>query len=227
MDAHPHTPDDGDYRADAWIPVIETAFFDRLRRLLGASATRSWAEPADDLVRRRLDELDAELAHLVANAMDAANVRFTALAAAAFEVLRPVCGDAEAAAIVDDCLNAPLRQQIIEGTTAMLDHAPDPFTALVEASKQRERTSFGPSFTFERPVDDHDTYVLDVRRCLFHEALKATGHPTLQPVLCRFDLNWADAITPDRHHLRFIRPVTYATGPTCRMVFTRQENVPG
>ncbi|MEJ2852305.1 MULTISPECIES: L-2-amino-thiazoline-4-carboxylic acid hydrolase [unclassified Saccharothrix] len=220
-------PDHGDYRADAWMPVIEAAFFDRLLRLLGATATRLWPAPVDDLVRLRLGELEPELAHLITNEMDAANVRFTALAAATFEVLQPVCGDVKATAIVDECLNTPLRADIIEGTTAMLDHAPDPFTTLVEASRLRERTSFGPSFTFQRPVDDHDTYVLDVKRCLFHEALVAAGREHLQPVLCRFDLNWADAIAPERHHLRFIRPVTFATGTTCRMVFTRQENIPG
>ena len=174
----------------------------------------------------RLTTLLADLDHLVVTPMDAANVRFTALAVAAFEVLTPVCGTAKATALVDDCLNSPLRRQIIDGTTAMLDHAPDPFTALVEASKEREETYFGPSFDFEHPIDDQDTYVLNIKRCLFHETLVAAGHPELQPVLCRFDLNWADAIDPDRHHLRFLRPVTFASGSTCRMVFSRQEHLP-
>lgn len=198
-----------------WTPLIERAFFDRL--------PARFAQPA----RQRLAALDAELGHLVGNAMDAANVRFTALAVAAFEVLAPALGDEGAVAIVDDCLNGPLREQIIDGTAAMLDHALDPFTALVAASKERERSYFGPSFTFRRPVDDRHTYVLDVRRCLFHETLAAAGRRELQPVLCRFDLNWADAIDPDRHHLRFVRPVTFASGRVCRMVFTRQEHLDG
>jgi hypothetical protein len=42
--------------------------------------------------------------------------------------------------------------------------------------------------------------------------------------MCRFDLNWVDAIDPDRHHVRFVRPVTYAAGDTCRMCFLRQES---
>jgi hypothetical protein len=65
----------------------------------------------------------------------------------------------------------------------MLDHAPDPFTALVEASKEREETYFGPSFDFERPIDDQDTYVLNIKRCLFHETLVAADHLHHQPVL--------------------------------------------
>jgi hypothetical protein len=213
------------YDPSEWTPLIERAFFDRLVHLLDPADTRSWSEPVEEVVRRRLADRVADLDHLVANPMDAANVRFTALAVAAFEVLAPVCGTAKAAAIVDDCLNRPLRQQVIDGTAAMLDNTTDPFAALVEASKEREQTYFGPSFTFERPVDDQDTYVLDIKRCLFHETLTAAGHPELQPILCRFDLNWADAIDPERHRLRFVRPVTFASGDTCRMVFTRQEHL--
>jgi hypothetical protein len=86
---------------------------------------------------------------------------------------------------------------------------------------------FGPSFEFERPVDDDNGYVLDIVRCLFHELLVATGRSELQPLLCRFDLNWVDAIDPARHRLRFVRPVTFATGKSCRMCFLRTEHLDG
>jgi hypothetical protein len=201
-----------------WTPVIEDAFFARLRQLSGSSAV-------GELVRHRLAALDAQVSPLAANAMDAANARFTALAVAAYDVLEPERGPAEAAAIVDECLNSPLREDVLAGTRGMLDHSDDPFTALVAASKEREESYFGPSFHFERPVDDDDTYVLDVRRCFFHEVLVATARTELQPILCRFDLNWADAIDPARHRLRFVRPVTFASGVTCRMLFTREERL--
>lgn len=176
-------------------------------------------------VRKRLAELDDQLRHLVHNPMDAANIRFTMLAVAAFDVLEPARGPVDATAVVDDCLNSPFRDVVLAGTASLLDHADDPFAALVAAGKEREATYFGPSFTFERPVDDKLTYVVDIVRCLFHEGLVAAGRPQLQAVLCRFDLNWADAIDPDRHHVRFVRPVTYATGESCRMCFLRQENL--
>jgi hypothetical protein len=200
-----------DYDPSDWTPVIERAFFERIG--------------SEDRIRQRLAELEASTRALVRNPMDAANVRFTALAVAAFDVLAPEHGADEAARLVDDALNTPLREQILAGTRAMLDHAPDPLGALVEASKEREASYFGPSFRFERPVDDHDTYVLDIKRCLFHETLVAVGRPELQPILCRFDLNWADAIDPARHRVRFVRPVTFATGATCRMCFVREEHV--
>jgi hypothetical protein len=57
--------------------------------------------------------------------------------------------------------------------------------------------------------------------------LVAAGRPELQPILCRFDLNWVDAIQPPRHHLRFLRPGTFASGATCRTVFPREEHLPG
>lgn len=210
-----------------WTPVIERAFFARLPGHLESSDWQGRLGEIKTLIRARLATLDGDLQHLVRTPMDAANVRVTALAAAAFDVLELACGAGEAAVIVEDCLNQPLRAQILAGTAAMLDYAEDPFTALVDASKDREETYFGPSFTFRRPVDDHDTYVLDITRCPFHEALRAAGRTELQPVLCRFDLNWADAIDPARHHLRFVRPVTFATGDICRMCFTRQEHLPG
>lgn len=219
--------DQPQYDPTDWTPVIERAFFARLLQVLGSSAATAWPQPVDELVRHRLAALDSQIEPLVANAMDAANARFTALAVAAYDVVEPVCGPTKAAAIVEDCLNSPLREDILAGTRGVLDHADDPFTALVAASKQREQSYFGPSFRFERPVDDHDTYVLDVRRCLFHEVLVAAGRGELQPILCRFDLNWADAIEPSRHHLRFVRPVTFASGTTCRMLFTRAEHLPG
>lgn len=65
--------------------------------------------------------------------------------------------------------------------------------------------------------------ILDVRRRLFHDVLVALGRPDLQAILCRFDLNWADAVEPERHGAAFIRPVTYSCGERCRMVFSRVE----
>lgn len=224
----PAQQDQPRYDPTDWTPVIERAFFARLLQLWeSGTAATSWPQPVDELVRHRLAALDQQIEPLVANAMDAANARFTTLAVAAYDVLQPVCGSTEAAAIVEDCLNSPLRENLLAGTRDMLDHAEDPFAALVTASKERERSYFGPSFHFQRPVDDDDTYALDVRRCFFHEVLVATGRGELQPILCRFDLNWADAIEPSRHHLRFVRPVTFATGTTCRMLFTREEHLSG
>ncbi|MBO3738630.1 L-2-amino-thiazoline-4-carboxylic acid hydrolase [Actinoplanes flavus] len=220
-------PDEPQFDPAEWTPIIERAFFVRLLELLDSRAAAVWSRPVDELVRDRLAALDPRIEPLVANPMDAANARFTALAVAAYDVVEPALGPAEAAAIVEDCLNGPLREDILAGTRGMLDHAGDPFGVLVAASKEREQSYFGPSFHFERPVDDHDTYVLDVRRCFFHDVLVATGRGELQPILCRFDLNWADAIDPSRHHLRFVRPVTFAGGRTCRMLFTREEHLPG
>ncbi|GIE82513.1 hypothetical protein Aph02nite_84630 [Actinoplanes philippinensis] len=77
-----------------------------------------------------------------------------------------------------------------------------------------------------RPADELVRHRLAEVEALI-EPLVAAGRGGLQPILCRFDLNWADAIDPARHHLRFVRPVTFASGATCRMLFTREERPPG
>jgi hypothetical protein len=176
-------------------------------------------------IREALSQRGSAVAHLVANDMDRGNVGFAVLAVAAYDVLLPETGAGEAMRIVDACLNTPLRAWVLDGTRKLLDDAPDPFAALVSASKEREAHTFGPSFVFERLVDDGFGYVLNIKRCLFHEALKVCGRTELQPLLCRFDLNWIDAIDPRRHHLRFARPSTFASAGLCRMWFMRLEHL--
>jgi hypothetical protein len=216
---------DGEIDPQEATAMIEAAFFERLADVLAASSSLFPDSGVEAAVRQRLANLERNVAHLIANEMDAANARFTLLAVAAFEVLSPVCGPQKSEAIVDDCLNRRLREWVLEGTRGMLDNTDDAFASLVAVSKEREASYFGPSFVFDRPIDDADTYVLDVKRCLFHEILVAVGHTHLQPLLCRFDLNWVDAIDAERHHLRFVRPVTFATGEVCRMCFVREENL--
>jgi hypothetical protein len=204
--------------SDESLRAITDGFFERLG---------SHLEGADGMLERRIRSSIAGVmgraAHLVANDLDRATVGFAVLAVTAYEALVGDVGEHAAIGIVAECLNEPLRAPILAGTKALLDRAPDAFRALVEVSKQREAHQFGPSFTFERPVDEAWGYVLVVRRCLFHEALRACGRTELQPILCHFDMNWVDAIEPERHHLRFVRPTTFATADTCRMCFLREE----
>jgi hypothetical protein len=174
-------------------------------------------------VRARMTELADCTAALVENDLDRGNVGFVLLAVAAYDVLSTLLPADRAMALVDMCLNEPMRPWVLAGVTEMLDASPDPFVSLTTASRHREEHYFGPSFAFERPVDDGFGYVLNIRRCLFHEALKACGRTELQPVLCRFDLNWIDGIAPERHHMRFARPSTFATADLCRMWFMRLE----
>ncbi|MEQ1503968.1 MAG: L-2-amino-thiazoline-4-carboxylic acid hydrolase [Myxococcota bacterium] len=177
-------------------------------------------------IRGRVAELEGRTRQLVANDLDHGNVGFAILAAAAYLELRARgIGRAAAMSAVDAALNLPLRQRVLDQTRAMLDEAADPYAALVDASRARERDWFGPSWVFERPVDDGFGYTLHIRRCLFHEALRACGTPEIQPIVCRFDLNWVDAIDPARHPVRFERPSTFASADTCRMWFVRKEQL--
>jgi L-2-amino-thiazoline-4-carboxylic acid hydrolase len=175
------------------------------------------------LARARLVERAPQVAHLIRNALDEMNVSYTLLAVAGFDALLPIEGETSALRTIDTALHAAVRPKVLEGTAAMLDAAADPFAALVAASKAREQGYFGESFEFHRVVDDDHGYVLEIRRCLYHQVVIACGRPQLMPLLCRADTSWIDAIDPKRHHLRFVRPSTFATATTCRMWFMRTD----
>ncbi|WP_394839934.1 L-2-amino-thiazoline-4-carboxylic acid hydrolase [Pendulispora rubella] len=199
----------------AALGLLEKSFFEYLGKLSLGAEERS--------IRTRIGDLAPKTRHLVHNELDEGNVGFTLLAVAAYDVLQPQLGREKALHVVDACLNEPLRAWVLEGTAGMLDASPDPFESITRSSREREAHYFGPSFAFERPVDDGFGYVLHVRRCLFHETLRALERTEVQPVLCRFDLNWIDGIDPARHRMRFARPSTFATADLCRMWFMRLE----
>lgn len=203
-----------------WMVHIEDGFYQRLRQV---AAERGLPAEVATETRARVAEREREVAHLVANDLDRVNARFTMLAVALFDVVERRLARDAAIRLVDECLNQPIRPLFVEGTRQLLDGAPDPFAALVASSKEREESSFGPSFEFERVIDDAHGYVLRIRRCLFHELLRACARTELMPLLCRFDLNWADAIDPERHGFRFLRPSTFATADRCQMWFARTD----
>jgi hypothetical protein len=208
---------------DAALAAVQDGFFEHLRALAPPALREPETAPAR--IRSAIARLEAQTAHLVASDLDRCNVGFVLLAVAGYDLLLPELGHDQALGVVDACLNQPLRRWVLEGTRALLDRSPDPFADLVATSRAREATYFGPSFTFEHPIDDSHGYLLHVRRCLFHETLRVCQRTELQPLICRFDLNWIDAIDPDRHHVRFVRPSTFATADLCRMWLMRVEQV--
>jgi hypothetical protein len=195
--------------------LVEDAFFEALARTVPAASVPAIRE-RKALRRHQVDAL-------VHNELDEMNVGYTLLAVAALDVLAPSIGRDEALRVIDACLNEPLREAVLRGTRQMLDEAPDAFRALVDASREREHHYFGPSFVFEHVIDDSHGYVLHIPRCLYHEVLFACDALELQPVMCRADVNWIDAIDPAVHHVRFVRPSTFATGGLCRMWFMRTD----
>ena len=166
----------------------------------------------------------ARVQHLINNELDKGNVYLVLIAVSVYEAfLQQGIQKNEAILLTDCCINKPIRAYIIDGTKKLFDHADNPFQTLVQASKEREEHYFGNSFEFERPVDTPYGYVLNIKKCLFHETLKALQREELQHTLCRIDLGWINAIDPEKHLMQFVRPVTFATGNTCQMWFMRKE----
>jgi hypothetical protein len=173
-------------------------------------------------IRARHTELVATNQHLVVDELARHNIRFTLMAAAAYELLRPELGQDKAIQAVEAAIVEPMAPFVGEATRAMLDNTPDPYQAMVELSKARETDAFGAGFEFRHPVDDGNRFHADVHRCHYHDVLVANGMPELTPALCAFDRNWMDAIDPDRHGFRFDRETTIGLGGThCPFHFSR------
>jgi L-2-amino-thiazoline-4-carboxylic acid hydrolase len=211
----------GDYVPD---PERETAalvdgFFGHI-----TAALREHALPENlaAAMRSRHEELQTANAHMIVDEPARHNLRITLAVVAAYGSLLPRLGRDAAIGAVRAALVEPLGDAVHAGTRAMLDAAPDPFTAMVAVSKSREEHAFGEGFTFRRPADDDRRYLLDVHRCFYHDVLVANSVPELTPALCAFDGNWIEAIDPDRDGFRFDRATTIGLGGThCPFHFTR------
>lgn len=161
---------------------------------------------------------------LIKNDLDRGHVSFVLLVASLYEAFLEIgFSDKTALLWTEESINAPTYSFVAEGTERMLDTASNPFEALVASSKMREQSYFGDSFDFERPIDDDFGYVLHIKKCLFYETLKHLNKTELQPLICRIDLGWINGIKPQKHGLRFVRPVTFASGTTCQMWFVKED----
>jgi hypothetical protein len=198
---------------DADTAALIEGFYDHL-------ASRGIADEVLAAVRLRHEELVAANQHMVVDEPARHNVRITLLLVAAYQSLR--LGRAESISLIEAAVVEPLGPVVREATRAMLDGVPDPYEAMVELAKSREREAFGAGFEFRHPVDDGNRFHADVHRCHYHDVLVANGASELTPALCAFDRNWIEAIDPERHGFRFDRETTIGLGGShCPFHFSR------
>ncbi|MCK2215505.1 L-2-amino-thiazoline-4-carboxylic acid hydrolase [Actinomadura sp. ATCC 31491] len=231
MSTDPFGLAEGDYvpDPDRDTTLLLDAFYDHLAATLLRHALPG--DPIDAMIaamRARQGELEAAGRHLVVDEPARHNLRMTLALVAAYELLRPGLGREQAVAAVRAAFIEPLADTMKAGTRAMLDNAPDAFRAMVELCRSREEHAFGKAFVFARPADDDSRYHLDVRRCFYHDVLVAHAAPELTPIMCAFDANWIEAISPGRHGFRFERRTTIGTGGThCPFHFSRTRETGG
>ena len=165
-----------------------------------------------------------KVSHLIENELDEGNVQFAVLVVALYEAFVKI-GKEEKEAFKYVCfaINEPIAPFMEQNTEAFLTASERPFKAIVEISKAREAYYFGKSFGFERLIDNDYGYVLQIKKCLFHEVLKALEHTFLQRIICQVDCGWIKGIKTELHNLHFARPITFATGNTCQMWFIKEE----
>ena len=198
--------------------VIEGFWGGLARRLEQPQTSDAWAQ-----MRRLAGELEREEGARVVDAPATINLRIGCAVLAAYLALKASRPAEELLDILEQSFVAGAGEMIREHTARFLDDAPDPFQAMVGVSKARERYGFGDGFTFERERDDDRAYLLNVRRCFWHDLFVGRGAPELTRVLCAFDTNWIAAIDPKRHRLRFERPTTLGLGgDRCAFHFRRE-----
>ncbi|WP_067834729.1 L-2-amino-thiazoline-4-carboxylic acid hydrolase [Nocardia lijiangensis] len=168
-------------------------------------------DPTGEL-RIRLTELEAANADRIVDEPARYNLRMTLALVVAYRFLAPRIGREPAVSAVRRALVEPTGSAVQAGARAMLDAAADPFAAMADVSKSREKHAFGAGFGFERPVDDDHQYHVHVVRCFYHEVLVAHSAAELTPAMCAFDSNWIAAIDPDKHGFRFDRATTIGLG---------------
>lgn len=117
---------------------------------------------------------------------------------------------------------------VSERVMKMLDRSRDPFRAIVAAAKRQEERFFGNTFTFIRETDDDRRYGAVVKKCFYNDFFRRNGAPELMRIACQWDLvSWAKGIAPERHGVRFSRPVTLGLdGKECLFCFERVEQSP-
>jgi L-2-amino-thiazoline-4-carboxylic acid hydrolase len=195
------------------------AFFEIVREGVGPAD----AESVEQAIRSEQARLADERAAWVTDHLTAAHFEQTSRVLAANRVLTAHLPKDLALELLRRALVEPWRELLGGPVGRALDASPDPLLMLVESSKAKEEHVYGPSFEFEREQDDADTYLLNVRRCYFHQYFGAHGVPELTTVFCDWDSSWIGAIDPARHGVRFERPTTLGYGgDCCRFQFRRE-----
>jgi len=162
-------------------------------------------------IRQRADEIAGQHAARTPDQVSAHNLRYACAILAAHEALVERGLADSALGILRDTFSAA-GDFVRHKTRAGLDASADPFRELVNVSKAREAQQFGTGFELARVRDDDHQYLLDVRRCLWHDFFVDVGRPELTVVLCDFDSTWFTAIDPARHGFRFQRETTLGYG---------------
>jgi len=211
MNTDPFGMDNSDYIPDPArdTELLVAAAFDSIAVTARECGIEGDPTPA---MRARLTELEADNAQCIVDEPARSNLRMTLAFVVAYRLLQPAIDGPAAFEAVRKAFIEPLGEAVRAGTEAMLDTAEDPFAAMVEVSKSREKYAFGQGFTFEHPADDDHSYHMDVRRCFYHEVLVAHDAAELTPAMCDFDANWIEAIDPQRHGFRFDRATTIGRG---------------
>lgn len=189
-----------------------------------ASQNAERANEVDEKIQAEQAALEKQYASWVLDEPSKFHLRFMSLLLAGYRVLQSLLSRDDALVLLKKAAIEPSRQGILYGVRYALDTAPDPMTALTDASREREEHFFGRTFAFERIQDDSNAYLLHVRGCFYHKFSVENNVPELMQILCAWDWSWADAIQPEKDGFQFELPTTLGFGgDVCRFYFRRRS----
>ncbi len=201
--------------------TLVRTFLQEVRRQI---ADPDEAQVIQERIQARLTELEASHQDWIVDEPARYNLRMTAALLAAYQVLRERFSQEELLALLRAAFLEPFKDTMQQGAAQILDHVSDPFQTIVEISKTKEKYMYGDGFTFEIERDDDRAYLLNFKRCFYHNFFASNDAPELTPIFCDFDMPWISAIDTERHGFRFERPTTIGYGGTmCPFHFYRVE----
>src|SRR5437764_592025 len=125
--------------------VLVRAFVDAVGERVGAAAIEPSFGAAVDAERARLEQAHCEW---LVDEPAVANVHMLAAVLAAYRLLDGRLPREQLVALLRECFAGQFRDVIREGTARWFDTVDDPFVAIVDVSRSRERHSFGAGFRF-------------------------------------------------------------------------------
>lgn len=174
-------------------------------------------------ILKRCSELIRSNQHLISDEASNEHLYTTSLVVAAYETLVKISNEKAALEAIRYAFVDSM-SFITEQVAQFLDNSKDPFTDIVQISKQKEM-GYGATFLFHRKQDNDKAYLLEVKKCFYCKTLKLNNAENLMPIFCDFDTNWMKAIDPVKHGFKFERPETIGTGGAiCKFYFTRTDH---
>ena len=201
------------YQWDRYSSLFEKSFLKNIGRNVKVILPLQLALPLPRAIFREAEHIYWANLRLVTDAPSQNNYLMAVYVLAAYKVLQPLITDNER---LINMLAYTFKQT---GSTRVkwamrvgLWFNRNKMKFLVQETKRRALRTYGKSFTVVTAGDCETFFASIVQRCGYYDFFTANGASEITRVMCAWDHNWIDEIKPDKHMVKFSRPVTIAAG---------------